>query len=121
MPWIHYPTLDAKLQHKLGLAKPPSGQVCSEHIHVECARRCLKIDLTMESPLIYCREHKALMRRQAVELFDAVRRKELDRFVNNLQNCISMEQASFEREAIMRLQSIDRSHAKSSFVFPLPV
>lgn len=50
-----------------------SGLFCDQHVHAECARRCLYYDLTMESAIIYCREHKASIRRYTVDLYHAVK------------------------------------------------
>ena len=63
----------------------------------------------MDSALIYCREHKAQIRKQTVELLNAIKQREIERFVNNIQNCIHMEadKSSLHRQAIMHSQQIN--------------
>jgi hypothetical protein len=68
-------------------------ELCDRAVHVECARRNIRYDLTFETPLIYCRSHKASLRKAAIDLFEAVKKREVERFARSIQNCIEMEES----------------------------
>jgi len=98
-------------------------ETCRSSVHVECARRDIKYDLTMESPLIFCRAHKAALRHATINLLNEVKQKEIERFTQTIQNCIEVDDyvSTIEHQAIMRLNlEEERELQRQQYEFEVP-